>query len=258
MTGSARPVAPAGAWLLLWDIDGTLLLKASGSHAAAVWDALRAVHGVEGDEMPKGQPLAGMTDGQIARDILTAAGIADEAIDAHADAVARLTCERYAPGDLQDRVSPGVDDVLAELHARPDVVQSLVTGNFELVARRKLQAAGLGDWFDPEIGGGFGSDHEEREHLPAFARRRAGAVLRADGRPWPVDRTIVIGDTPRDIACARHDGVRVVAVATGSHPADDLTGADAVAHDAAGLRRELLSIIEGAPAAPADSPEVPA
>lgn len=258
MSAAARSAAPDGAWLLLWDIDGTLLLKASGSHAAAVWDALREVHGVEGAEMPKSQPLAGMTDGQISRDILTAAGVADATIDAHAATVARLTCERYEPGDLQDRVSPGVDDVLAELHAREDVVQSLVTGNLEPVARRKLDAAGIGGWFDPEIGGGFGSDHEEREHLPAFARRRAGAALRADGRPWPVERTVVIGDTPRDIACARHDGVRVVAVATGSHPADDLTGADAVAHDAAGLRRALLSIIEGAAPAPDDSPEVPA
>ncbi|MGX6447360.1 HAD family hydrolase, partial [Patulibacter sp. S7RM1-6] len=77
-------------------------------------------------------------------------------------------------------------------------------------------------------------------------------------RPWPVARTVVVGDTPRDIACARHDGVRVVAVATGNHPADDLTGADAVAHDAAGLRRALLSIIEGAAPASADPSEVPA
>ena len=77
MSAAARSAAPDGAWLLLWDIDGTLLLKASGSHAAAVWDALREVHGVEGAEMPKSQPLAGMTDGQISRDILTAAGVAD-------------------------------------------------------------------------------------------------------------------------------------------------------------------------------------
>ena len=32
---------------------------------------------------------------------------------------------------------------------------------------------------------------------------------------WARERTVVIGDTPRDIACARADGVRVAAVATG-------------------------------------------
>ena len=38
----------------------------------------------------------------------------------------------------------------------------------------------------------------------------------------------MIGDTPRDIACARADGVRVVAVATGPYSAEALADADAV------------------------------
>ena len=46
---------------------------------------------------------------------------------------------------------------------------------------------------------------------------------------------MVIGDTPRDIACARADGVRCLAVATGPFPAEDLRGADAVAADAGEL-----------------------
>ena len=38
----------------------------------------------------------------------------------------------------------------------------------------------------------------------------------------------MIGDTPRDIACARVDGVRVIAVATGPFSAEALADADAV------------------------------
>jgi phosphoglycolate phosphatase len=57
--------------------------------------------------------------------------------------------------------------------------------------------------------------------------------------PFPRERTIVIGDTPRDIACARADGVRCVAVTTGPHPADELGGADAVAE-----RGELGTVLE--------------
>ena len=38
----------------------------------------------------------------------------------------------------------------------------------------------------------------------------------------------MIGDTPRDIACARADGVRVVAVPTGPFAAEDLGAADAL------------------------------
>ena len=42
------------------------------------------------------------------------------------------------------------------------------------------------------------------------------------------ERTVVVGDTPRDIACARADGAHVVAVTTGPFGADRLEGADAV------------------------------
>jgi phosphoglycolate phosphatase len=47
----------------------------------------------------------------------------------------------------------------------------------------------------------------------------------------------VIGDTPRDIACARADGVRVIAVTTGPFDAEALRGADVVCADA----REVLA-----------------
>ena len=49
----------------------------------------------------------------------------------------------------------------------------------------------------------------------------------------------MIGDTPRDIACAWADGVRCVAVTTGQYGADELAGADAVARDAGELRVRL-------------------
>ena len=45
----------------------------------------------------------------------------------------------------------------------------------------------------------------------------------------------MIGDTPRDIACARADRLRVAAVATGPYPLDALAGADAVVDGARAL-----------------------
>jgi phosphoglycolate phosphatase len=66
--------------------------------------------------------------------------------------------------------------------------------------------------------------------LPRIARRRAGG----EGE-WPRAQTAVIGDTPRDIACARADGVRVAAIATGPYGPEDLRQADAVARDASEL-----------------------
>ena len=96
---------------------------------------------------------------------------------------------------------------------------ALVTGNLEPIARLKLERAGIGRYFERGQGG-FGSDAEDRGELPAVARARAGG--------WPRERTVVIGDTPRDIACARADGVRVIAVATGPFSAEALADADAV------------------------------
>jgi phosphoglycolate phosphatase-like HAD superfamily hydrolase len=83
----------------------------------------------------------------------------------------------------------------------------------------------VGGLFFEQGQGGFGSDSPDRADLPPVARARAG---RADGAgsPWPRERTVVIGDTPRDIACARADGVRVVAVPTGPFAAAELAGAD--------------------------------
>ena len=144
-----------------------------------------------------------------------------------------MCCREYArrvPDDLSAHVAPGMEELLSELRARDGLRLALLTGNYEPVARLKLARAGIGDLFEPRQGG-FGSDHEDRAALPGIARRRAGA----DGRPWPRERTIVIGDTPNDIACARADEVRVLAVATGPFPAADLAAADAVAADAAAL-----------------------
>ena len=75
--------------------------------------------------------------------------------------------------------------------------------------------------------------------LPEIARRRAGASD-GDGQPWPRERTLLIGATPRDVACARADGVRVFAIATGPHRAEELGHADAVARNT----RELADLLD--------------
>jgi phosphoglycolate phosphatase-like HAD superfamily hydrolase len=135
-------------------------------------------------------------------------------------------------------VLTGIPDLLAWLAGQPDVLLGLLTGNYEPVARLKLRSAGLARWF-PSDQGAFGSDSEDRTMLPAVARRRAGSV----GNPHPRERTVVIGDTPRDIACARADEVRILAVATGPYSADALGDADAVAADAGELRGELEGLL---------------
>lgn len=197
------------------------------------------MHGIEDPAAARVAP-AGRTDGDIARAILLQCGVSARRIDEAAAKVREVTCREYAvrcPADLSDHVAPGMPELLADLEARDGVRLGLVTGNFEPVARLKLARAGLGRWFSSGPGG-FGSDHEDRSALPGIARRRAGN----DGSIWPRQRTLVIGDTPNDIACARANGVGVLAVATGPFRAKDLDGADAVARDAG----ELAGLVQSA------------
>ncbi len=53
----------------------------------------------------------------------------------------------------------------------------------------------------------------------------------------------MIGDTPRDIACARADGVRCVAVATGPYGIEQLEEADWAVQDATALANLLPKML---------------
>ncbi len=249
---------------MLFDIDGTLLRGASLAHAEALCAALHSVHRIRVDGLRPSSDAAGRTDGEIARIILLDAGVSAQRIDDLADDVRAECCRLYAelcPPDLSDTVVDGMPELLDWLASeephrnraglagtapaaspQESLRLSLVTGNFEPVARLKLKRAGLGHRF--AMGqGGFGSDAEDRTMLPPIARRRAGTLECAPGTSYPRDRTILIGDTPRDIACARADGVRCVAVCTGPYGAAELTAADAVARDADELREAIASFI---------------
>jgi phosphoglycolate phosphatase len=226
--------------LLLFDIDGTLLQRASSEHALAIHRAIMDVHGVDsrpGAPAPPKLEMAGRTDGEIARILLSQADVPTEQIDARADAVTARACELFVdlcPADLSDKVVPGIDSVLGWLSEQDDVRLALVTGNYEPIARLKLARAGIGRYF-PAGQGGFGSDAEDRSALPGVARQRAGDV--------PPSEAVVIGDTPRDIACARADGARCLAVTTGPYGAEQLSDADGVAQDASALQTLLLQLL---------------
>ncbi len=226
--------------LLLFDIDGTLLREGATPVGEAMSAALKEVHRVDTRDIRTRIDTSGRTHGEIARAILLDAGISVQRIDALADRVRDRCCElsdRLVGEDLSGAVLPGVRDLLGWLAAQEGVTLGLLTGNYEAIARLKVTRAGLGEFFAPGQGA-FGSDAEDRTALPAIARRRAGTA----GAPYAREDTIVIGDTPRDIACARTDEVRCVAVASGAFDADALRDADAVVRDAVELRLALREL----------------
>lgn len=71
--------------------------------------------------------------------------------------------------------------------------------------------------------GAFGSDHAVRSQLVSIAQKRYSEYL---GKEVKKEDMVVIGDSPKDIACAHANQVACVAVTTGIDTADDLKEAD--------------------------------
>lgn len=183
--------------------------------------AMAAVFGTAGPI--DGHDFSGKTDPQIARELLGAAGVGDDVISAGFPALweAYLTGLKHSLPERPMTVIPGVAGVLERLGRMGDVALGLLTGNIVEGARLKLASVGLLGYFPV---GGFGSDSEVREDLPAVALERATEEWGVVFDPRSV---VVIGDTPRDVACGKHAGTRTVAVATGRFDVDTLEGAGA-------------------------------
>ena len=215
---------------MLWDVDGTLL-RTNGIAQRAFDVAAEHVLGRHPGE--HAVRMSGKTDPLIALEILAFAGLPDEeARRLLPDVVGRLEAELAEAKDLvreQGRVLPGVEEVLTALHRDPAVVLSVLTGNTASNAAVKLQAFGLERWLDVEVGA-FGSDDHDREQLVPVALDR---VRRLRGRDLAPEQVWVVGDTPRDLACARAGGARCLLVGTGRFELAELEGlgADLVVPD---------------------------
>jgi len=202
--------------LVLFDIDGTLLV-ARGAGRRALAAALKGVYGTAGDI--DGYDLRGQTDPRIVFDVMEGAGLEREAVRERLDdcfeAYARGLAAEIGDGDMVVTL-PGIGDLVRRLHGEAEVLLGLLTGNIEAGARIKLGPTGLLPYFRL---GAYGSDHLDRRQLPSLAARRAHALV---GVPFAPDQVLVIGDTPRDIECARHFGAVAVAVATGQYTREAL------------------------------------
>jgi phosphoglycolate phosphatase-like HAD superfamily hydrolase len=242
------------ATIVLFDVDGTLIDPA-GAGRGAVFDALQEVFGVSRQALEDARVrFAGRTDPRILRSLARAVAIPDERLRAHferyVDAyVSHLRARLQAPTS-RCRVLPGVEELLDTLRAHGGVYLGLVTGNLERGAHAKLERFGLDRYFED---GGYSSDDEDRATIARIARER---LERRHGLRLAPERIVVVGDTELDVACARANGFRSVAVGTGGATAERMTswGCDAWLEDLAdaraawaafGLDEELLDATRG-------------
>ncbi|HEX3542374.1 MAG TPA: HAD hydrolase-like protein [Acidimicrobiales bacterium] len=219
--------------LILWDVDGTLIH--SDGIGAQVFDrAFEQVLGLAPTaRITDLVRLSGKTDPQIALEYLELMEIADP----HDQMPLLLkVLEAELAGAAEQLAAhggalPGVPAALARLAAVDGMHQTLLTGNLAANAAVKVGAFGLERWLDLDIGA-YGSDHADRRQLVPIARERA---RRLRGLELAAADIWVVGDTERDLGCARAGGAHCLLVATGSTPLDELAALhpDAVLPDLA-------------------------
>jgi len=228
--------------VVLLDLDGTIMLSGGAGK--------RAMEGVFSQKFGVPDGFSGIipdgkTDPEIFREMIEKWGVK---VDDREEVVLEELKNRYiellrceVPKSENAYLMPGVRGLILEIKKRSNIMLGLLTGNYEQGAKIKLSKFNLADCFEF---GAFGSDSETRPELVKIAIERAE---KAYGKKISMGKNIVIiGDTPRDVACAIMFGLTSIAVATGRYSADDLkrAGADYVFTDLADTNK-VLSVIEG-------------
>jgi len=218
-------------FLVLLDIDGTLLLSHDELYVEANAAALQEVYGVTDVEHPDDP---GDTALHYTRIVLEAASLDDATIDAGLDrwcaAISRRYVELIAAADTSTwTTAPRAAETLAAVPHK-----ALLTGNPEPIARARMERLGFSRFFPPEQGA-FGCERETRVALIELALRRAGG--------WPAADAVAVGDTPRDIDSAHAAGLRCIAVTTGAYNRTQLRDADIVIAALSELPRVLDSLV---------------
>jgi len=227
--------------LVLFDIDGTLLLTAGAGRRAIVAALGEEVHDTSAFD---GIRFDGKTDPQIVAELLEAAG----QLESRESERVRRVCHRYLGllarelerTTTRTTLMPGVESLLDRLEARSGVMLGLLTGNLAEGAALKLRSGGI----DPSRFrvGAYGSDAAHRLALPEIAARRAEPYF---GRIPRGPEVVIIGDTPADIHCGEIISARAVGVATGSYSVSDLAacGPHAVFEDLSDTESVLDAIL---------------
>ena len=200
--------------LVLFDIDGTLV-HTSGAGEKAFARVFAGLFGVSnGTERLK---FAGRTDPSIVREFFLHNAIEPSRENFERFFEAYVFMLDHLLHQLPGGVHRGIWSWLHDLRTLPQPpVLGLLTGNIRLAAEIKLRRFNLWEQFET---GGFADDCLERNEIAAMARVRGEAIL---NRRLNGSEVLVIGDTPLDIACARHIGAKVIAVGTGLYRPKDL------------------------------------
>ncbi len=220
---------------IFFDIDGTLI-DSGGAGMRSLDLAFEEVFSIPGAF--RGINLAGKTDMQILRE-----GLQLHRIDRLNGSVPAffevyITHLRKNISVKRGHVKRGIREALEALKSDKDCILGLLTGNIKEGAMVKLRTFGLDSYFTT---GAFGDDSEDRNKLLPLAVEK---LCKMNSRSVEFKDCVVIGDTPKDIECAKPYGALAVAVATGPYPYGALkdAGADIVFEDLSDTEKFISSI----------------
>lgn len=206
----------------LFDIDWTLLKGGNKVHNAAFTFAFDKVYKLPNTSIDEINHH-GMVDTQIFIEIPKLHGISEEEAKSKIPQ-ALETMINYFNQHADEgsyKVMPGSLKLLKTLKSLK-VPMGLLTGNTEEIGWEKLGRAGIRDFFSF---GAFGSMVLKRIDLIPIAKKKAENLL---GLNVSLQQLVIVGDSPRDIVCAKEAGISIIAVGAGVHAVDKLKEADLV------------------------------
>lgn len=209
---------------ILFDIDGTLIdsggagvkaLNRAFEEMFSIPDAFRSI------SMAGKTDLRILTEGMKLHNVASSNGVVPEFFESY------ITHLRSTIDATEGHVKAGIREALVEIEKSEDFMLGLLTGNIERGAKIKLEAFGLDRYFET---GAFGDDHADRNRLLPIAVEKLREKRSLD---IGYQNCIIIGDTPRDVECAKPYGAYSIGVATGpySYSLLEEAGADAVFYD---------------------------
>lgn len=206
---------------VLFDLDGTLIDHFGAIHRCHAY-AFRQL----GLPEPTMAQVRAAVGGGLEEAITKLGGASQlQALRAH-------FLEHWKKTNLEDVTAlPGAHEILRALHATGTTC-AVLTNKRGYAAREVCDHLGLTPLLQAVIGA---EDTAWIKPQPEFTRH-ALQQLHANAAD-----TVLIGDSPFDVATARSGGLAFVGVTTGTHNAEELkvSGAGRIAADLAGVAREL-------------------
>jgi len=204
--------------LVLMDVDGTIL---SMDHSKSKDTFLEVFYDIFGRQIQREQLpyFSGNTDLGIIKHISEKVDIPFYTVLAAKNDLWTTMQSKYKPLFSPEfiKLHPNVRGLIEALDSDSDIVLGLLTGNNKQSAMNKVGTFGFEDKFEE---GAYGCDHYDRNILPKIAWDRF-ASLYPDIEFGP-QNTVIIGDSDKDILCARSSGSKVISVATGHYSLGDL------------------------------------